>query len=438
MIAQLETTSENAKTQEEVLLSQVYQVLPPLTAEERASLKESIKRDGVLVPVEEDEHGNVLDGYHRVELWTELRAEGVRLPDYPIIIRPRLSEAEKRAHARALNLSRRHLNQEQRRKLIEDQLREAPERSDRQIAEALHVDNKTVAKRRKHLESTEEIPQLEATQGKDGKNRPARKPAIIAKDSREAKRSREAIALAGAEALPSKILDARRTERICREARVSRPVSMPAVQQIGEASLRVGDLIEALADIPDHSVPLILCDPPYVPSMMDVRPKLAQLAARILREDGVLLAYAGQWHLPRCIQDLSAELDYCWMMVVLHSGPCGWSNSRHFQVGWKPVLVFTRRGFNRRPRWAEDVVRGAGAEKGLHLWQQGEGEFAELIRRFTDPGELVVDPFLGSGTTAAAAVKLGRRFIGCDVNPGAVAIAQERLLAIQSAEKETA
>jgi DNA modification methylase len=37
---------------------------------------------------------------------------------------------------------------------------------------------------------------------------------------------------------------------------------------------------------------------------------------------------------------------------------------------------------------------------------------------------------LGSGTTAAAAVKLGRRFIGCDINPGAVAIAQKRLAEI--------
>jgi hypothetical protein len=84
------------------------------------------------------------------------------------------------------------LTREQRRQLIEDQLRETPQQSDRQIAEALGVDNKTVASRRRHLESTEEIPQLEKTEGKDGKSRPARRPAIFCKNGAE---SRKAIRL---------------------------------------------------------------------------------------------------------------------------------------------------------------------------------------------------------------------------------------------------
>jgi hypothetical protein len=46
-----------------------YQVMPELSAEERAALKEAIRRDnGIMVPVVQDEDGNILDGYHRVEL----------------------------------------------------------------------------------------------------------------------------------------------------------------------------------------------------------------------------------------------------------------------------------------------------------------------------------------------------------------------------------
>jgi hypothetical protein len=165
--------------------------------------------------------------------------------------------------------------------------------------------------------------------------------------------------------------------------------------------------------------------------------KLARVGARLLRDDGLLLAYAGQWYLPQILNDLAKELDYHWTLVVLHGGPKGWVNSRHFQVGWKPVVAFTKRGHNRKPEWAEDVYRGSGPEKALHAWQQGEGEVAELIERFSQPGDLVVDPFLGSGTTAAAAVKLGRRFIGADINPGAVAITQERL-AVLGTEAKTA
>src|SRR5262245_28939040 len=98
--------------------SQPYQLLPALTAEEYAALKEDIRRHGVLVPLEKDEQGNVLDGHHRLRAWEELKAEGVKLPDPAVIIRPGLSEAEKRAHVRSLNLNRRHLTREQRRQLI--------------------------------------------------------------------------------------------------------------------------------------------------------------------------------------------------------------------------------------------------------------------------------------------------------------------------------
>src|SRR5262249_38288470 len=51
-----------------------YQLLPPLTPEERAALKESIRQHGVMMQIEKDEHGNVLDGHHRLELVEELRA----------------------------------------------------------------------------------------------------------------------------------------------------------------------------------------------------------------------------------------------------------------------------------------------------------------------------------------------------------------------------
>lgn len=52
---------------------------------------------------------------------------------------------------------------------------------------------------------------------------------------------------------------------------------------------------------------------------------------------------------------------------------------------------------------------------------------AWFIRLFTKPGDLVLDPFVGSGTSAVAAQKLGRRYIGIDVNSDFCEIAQERL-----------
>ncbi|MGH2537494.1 MAG: DNA-methyltransferase [Candidatus Promineifilaceae bacterium] len=50
-----------------------------------------------------------------------------------------------------------------------------------------------------------------------------------------------------------------------------------------------------------------------------------------------------------------------------------------------------------------------------------------FIRLFTEPGDVVLDPFIGSGTSALAATQLGRHFIGIDINPEYVALSQERL-----------
>lgn len=51
----------------------------------------------------------------------------------------------------------------------------------------------------------------------------------------------------------------------------------------------------------------------------------------------------------------------------------------------------------------------------------------ELVTEFTNPGETVLDPFAGSGTTGVAALRLGRSFIGCEGDPIYAALARERL-----------
>ena len=54
-----------------------------------------------------------------------------------------------------------------------------------------------------------------------------------------------------------------------------------------------------------------------------------------------------------------------------------------------------------------------------------------FIRLFTQPNDLVLDPFIGSGTTAIAAVQLGRNYIGIDINPAYIELSRQRLEQIQ-------
>jgi len=149
-----------------------YQDMPDLSPDEFAQLKADIAERGVLVPVEYDEHGNVLDGHHRLKACAEMG-----ITAWPRLVRIGWTEDQKRAHARALNLARRHLTQEQRRALIREQLKDTPTTSDRQIARALGVDHKTVSAQRDVLVDGGEIPHHDTVIGSDGVEQPRYKAA---------------------------------------------------------------------------------------------------------------------------------------------------------------------------------------------------------------------------------------------------------------------
>lgn len=123
-----------------------YQLLPPLTTEEYAALREDIATNGIRVPIDVDETGRVLDGHHRQAIASEL---GVGCPTRIVA---GLTEDQKRAHALAVNLQRRILTREQRRGLIATELERDPDRSDRAIGRLVGVDHKTVGAMRRDLE----------------------------------------------------------------------------------------------------------------------------------------------------------------------------------------------------------------------------------------------------------------------------------------------
>ena len=77
-----------------------------------------------------------------------------------------------------------------------------------------------------------------------------------------------------------------------------------------------------------------------------------------------------------------------------------------------------------------------GGHMGHRLAHENEAPFPEslaefFVRSFCPPGGVVVDPFLGSGTVAAAAIKAGRKFAGCDIRQTQVDLARRRLDGLQ-------
>jgi site-specific DNA-methyltransferase (adenine-specific) len=89
-----------------------------------------------------------------------------------------------------------------------------------------------------------------------------------------------------------------------------------------------------------------------------------------------------------------------------------------------------------RSRWNGGGKRGvyetarASTEEGrpsLHMTEKPLSLMEALVTDFTDPGDLILDPFAGSGTTGVAAIRLGRRFIGWEKDPKYYEIARKRL-----------
>lgn len=157
-----------------------YQIFPDLTNEEYSELKTDIAERGVQIPIELDDEGNILDGHHRVKICKELG-----ITDYPTVTRYGLSEKEKLLHVRKLNIARRHLNREQKRQLVKEQLKETPEVSDRQIANEFKVDHKTVGSARNELESRGEIPHVDIVTDTKGRKQPRKRSVFSTKEQQE-------------------------------------------------------------------------------------------------------------------------------------------------------------------------------------------------------------------------------------------------------------
>jgi DNA modification methylase len=84
------------------------------------------------------------------------------------------------------------------------------------------------------------------------------------------------------------------------------------------------------------------------------------------------------------------------------------------------------------------VICNGMAEKTPHATQKPEALIEKLILASSAPGQLVVDPFVGSGTTAVVAARLGRSWIAGDGDPRFVGLARERLVAQQAGPERAA
>jgi site-specific DNA-methyltransferase (adenine-specific) len=242
----------------------------------------------------------------------------------------------------------------------------------------------------------------------------------------------------------------------------------------------VGDCIEVMNRLPERCVDLIFADPPYNLQLQQelYRPNLTRVdavddewdkfesleaydqfttawltaARRVLKDTGTLWVigtYHNIFRIGKILQDLGFWIlnDIAWIKVNPMPNFRGvrFTNA-HETLIWaqkhkgKPYtfnyadLKALNDDLQMRSDWYIPLCTGkerlrVNGEK-AHATQKPEALLTRIVLATTKPGDVVLDPFLGTGTTAVVAKRLGRRWIGIERDPQYAALAEQRIAAV--------
>ena len=230
----------------------------------------------------------------------------------------------------------------------------------------------------------------------------------------------------------------------------------------GNATIYQSDCVEALVELPDSGVDAVIMDPPYcagaVGEAQRVRAKGQGLRSENLRRFGWFtgdnMGTSGLIYLLRSVATETRRLVkptgslqvFCdWRMVssiqpAIESAGLRFQNmifwdkgSMGLGTGFRPqheiILHYTYGSPEYHDRSISNVIRSkrVNASVRQHQTEKPIDLLTPLIRVSTPANGLVLDPFMGSGSTAVASLLAGRRFIGCEISQDYCEIAKRRI-----------
>lgn len=197
------------------------------------------------------------------------------------------------------------------------------------------------------------------------------------------------------------------------------------------------DCIKGMKKLPDKSIDLCLADPPYNAKNIGPNERKYPLGQMQLPQEEYI-KFCKDWfseaqRVSRNIVVTSGIANVCyypqpyWIICWHKPAACSFNRMGGYNA-WEPILIYGKSS----KRIGQDYIkintlnfkkgpeRNHPCPKVIDLWRW-------LIEGFSKEGELVLDPFMGSGTTAVACKQLRRKYIGFEINPDYIKIAKERL-----------
>ena len=198
--------------------------------------------------------------------------------------------------------------------------------------------------------------------------------------------------------------------------------------------LYCGDCSVLLSKFPRDSIGLVITDPPYAKEYLYTYDYLADLVPPLMVKGASLLTIVGHYALPDVLKKFDRKLKFRWILCLNQFRGSYARMAMGILVMWKPILWFVKGSFPRSAGYLGDMVHlndCDGMKKQYHRWQQSL-RWAEyfLENLYVNNDIIVLDPFLGSGTTAIACERLNRRWVGIEIEEKYCEVAKQRLLEI--------
>lgn len=229
--------------------------------------------------------------------------------------------------------------------------------------------------------------------------------------------------------------------------------------------LRCGDAVKLLKDLPDASVDLIVSDPPYnlgkdygnnhdlkgFDEYIEFSKDWLSEASRVLKPTGTIYIFMGVRFISYLYDILDRDLKLFFNSWIVWHYTQGLGKTKGFSPRHDDVLMFSKskkptfnldsvrvpqkcyrarnnmRGANPGDVWKFSHVHYSNPNRQNHPTQKPEGLIERMVLASTNKGDVVLDPFSGSGTTMRVCQQTDRKGIGFELNPDYVEMTKQRL-----------
>jgi DNA modification methylase len=213
-------------------------------------------------------------------------------------------------------------------------------------------------------------------------------------------------------------------------------------------SIVYGDCIQVMHQLNARSVDFVLTDPPYLVNYRDrcgrailndadqswLRPAFME-AYRVLREGRFMISFYSWTHADKFLETWRNAGFRVIGHLVFRKQYCSQTRFLGYQHEQAYLLAKGRPKLPTQP--ISDVLDMRYSGNQMHPTQKPVSALLPLIRSFTSEGDLVLDPFCGSGSTGVAALLAHRRFLGIELDPEYHRVAQNRLARRTAAQRSS-